>query len=84
MSITIQCLAQDNVAQEIIHLRNQSFSLENLDIKVHWVEPGTGYRIPEGIFAVLGRSLSRASESRAQIPADSIKEYILSMIQVSS
>jgi hypothetical protein len=45
------------------------------------VEPGTGYHIPQGTFAVLSRRLAGTPprQDRLSVPADRIKDWLLAV-----
>ncbi len=56
-------------------------SLEAADagLLVRQVEPGTGYHVPEGTFAVYAPQASERIRDRPRVAADRIKEWLLSV-----
>ncbi len=80
LSITVQCPEGSDIGNETIVIEGREFRLDDLGVKVHWVEPGTGYHIPEGIYATLESGFLGDKGQRVQIKADKIKQHLLSLV----
>lgn len=80
LSITIKTPPRKDIDSDVFNLGNgnSNCSWEEAGIKMHEVEAGTAYHVPEGILAVYGSGI-KPDDSRSVIKTDKVKSFLLDL-----
>jgi hypothetical protein len=81
LSITVSTPPLSELIGQSIDVDGRQLEPADIGLRLQKVDVGTGYHIPEGVLALLDRGCRFPDRSRARIDADTIKSWLLSLLE---